>query len=74
MVENKPNCYKCVFRGTLAGDCHSRCTHPQARSLEIVGNDHGKKNGWFNWPYNFDPIWLQKCNGYTPRNEEVQNG
>lgn len=24
----KPNCYKCLHRGTLPGDVHSRCRHP----------------------------------------------
>ncbi len=25
-------------------------------------NPHGIKNGWANWPYNFDPTWLEECN------------
>ena len=29
--------------------------------LEIQANDHGIKNGWFNWPINFDPCWLEHC-------------
>ena len=33
--------------------------------LTIVGNPHGIRNGWFNWPFNFDPIWLEKCDGFT---------
>lgn len=32
---NKPNCYKCVYRGVLPGDAHSKCCHPEAtRSLD----------------------------------------
>jgi hypothetical protein len=32
--------------------------------LEIKGNPHGIKHGWFNWPWNFDPLWLEQCNGF----------
>ena len=48
-------------------------------------NKHGKKNGWANWPVNFDPIWITKCHlfekaisdsvsgvvsGASPRNDQ----
>ena len=35
--------------------------------LAIKGNAHGIRNGWFNWPMNFDPVWLEECNGYEPK-------
>lgn len=43
------------------------------RSLNIKGNFHGIKNGWFCWPVNFDPIWLENCNGFKPL-EETKGG
>jgi len=93
MTDNskKPNCYECKHRGTIPGDCHSKCNHPSigkidplsellgifasvgrvapvthesAKKLNIKGNHHGIKNGWFNWPMNFDPTWLEKCDGF----------
>jgi hypothetical protein len=24
-------------------------------------NPHGVKNGWANWPLDFDPVWVEKC-------------
>lgn len=24
-------------------------------------NQHGIKNGWASWPFNFDPVWLEFC-------------
>jgi len=36
--------------------------------LNITGNEHGKRNGWFCWPFNFDPVWLEACDGW----EEVE--
>jgi hypothetical protein len=37
--------------------------------LNIQGHPDGIKNGWFNHPFNFDPIWLIACNGF--KQEEV---
>ncbi len=66
---NKPDCYKCKFRGTLPWDAHSKCNNAEAR---VVGNEHGIKNGWFFHPVNFDPTWLEECDGFQPK-EEVRN-
>lgn len=94
----KPNCYQCIHRRDLAGDTHSRCTHPRAggkdpglevmailasvrrvgpvadlagaEALNIEANPHGVKSGWFNWPFNFDPVWLEGCDGFTPQTEK----
>ena len=92
--EQKPDCYKCIYRRDQTGTYHSRCIHPltpkegadpmrelmamfasvgrvnpvidkAALELGIKANYHGIKNGWFNWPDNFDPIWLNECKGYT---------
>ena len=38
--------------------------------LGIVGNPHGIKKGWFNWPINFDPVWLENCEGFEPIDDE----
>lgn len=35
--------------------------------LKVVGNPHGIRNGWFNWPLNFDPSWLEECNGFKEK-------
>jgi hypothetical protein len=32
-----------------------------SKQMGIFGNKTGIKNGWFNWPFNFDPIWLERC-------------
>jgi len=38
-----------------------------ARDLGIKAKAHGVKNGWFNWPWNYDPIWLEACNGFEAK-------
>ena len=60
----KTNCYKCKYRGTIPGGCHTRCLNPDP---EMTGDEHGIKNGWFNFPWNFDPIWLENCDGYEEK-------
>jgi len=42
--------------------------------LSIEFNRHGFKMGWFNWPFLFDPIWLEGCSGFeeVKREDEVE--
>lgn len=32
--------------------------------LNVEGHPTGVRRGWFNWPWNFDPHWLQSCDGF----------
>lgn len=29
--------------------------------FKVEGEPHGIRNGWFNWPVDFDPAWLKTC-------------
>lgn len=40
------------------------------RTLKISGIPHGIRNGWFCWPLNFDPVWLNHCDGF--KNKEIE--
>lgn len=31
----------------------------------VVLDQHGVRNGWCDWPIQFDPIWVKECAGYT---------
>ena len=64
MTKEKPNCYNCKFRGELYGDCHSKCFNLSAK---VKGNEYGKEMGWFLWPLNFDPTWLEECDGFESK-------
>ena len=35
--------------------------------LNVVGHKHGIRMGWFAWPLNFDPTWLESCDGFEAR-------
>lgn len=41
------------------------------KELAIKGNPRGIAGGWFNWPVNFDPIWLEHCNGFEAKEKAV---
>lgn len=40
-----------------------------ADKLGVVGDPHGIRRGWFSWPANFDPTWLQACGGFAAKQE-----
>ena len=57
-------CYSCTHRRTIPGDCHINCVKPDAK---MTGNEHGIKNGWFMYPFNFDPCWKTRdCRNFEP--------
>ena len=64
----KPDCYKCQHRGDLVGDAHSSCLN---REAQVIGSLHGYKKGWFDWPYNYDPLWLEYCDGFKEKEKNV---
>jgi len=96
-MNEKPNCYKCQYRGDLPGDAHSCCHHPangpinddpflsilaifgsvgrgpgvnvSGEGLHVRGNPHGIRHSWFNFPLNFDPVWLEECDGFKAKEE-----
>lgn len=59
---NRPNCYMCEHRIRLQGEAaFSGCANNKAN---VVGAFHGVQSGWFYWPENFDPVWLESCDGF----------
>lgn len=62
-------CYTCEHRRTIPGDCHTRCAAPWAKGDDIPrGDPVGVKNGWWWFPFNFDPTWhTDWCERYTRR-------
>lgn len=36
------------------------------RALDLHADPYGVASGWCLWPLNFDPIWIDQCNGYLP--------
>lgn len=74
------DCYSCKWRKSVPGSAHSACGHPSIKNplamllkrstpkeLNIKANPHGIKSGWFDFPVDFDPAWLENCDGHTPK-------
>lgn len=41
----------------------------EPKELNIKASEHGKRMGWFNFPMNFDPVWLENCDGFKKRDK-----
>lgn len=68
------NCHECQHSHTIPGDCHidcreglNQCFSGGAVTIRVSLNEHGVKNGWAHWPFNFDPIWVNECNSFKAR-------
>jgi hypothetical protein len=61
---SKPDCHKCVNHDPLPMTYHIQCLEPRA----LVSADAGAaRNGQFDWPWRFDPAWLEECNAYKEK-------
>lgn len=56
------NCRECIWRIEQSHTHHLACRNTQA---EVYVSKHGYENGWAFWPWDFDPIWIVKCNNFT---------
>jgi len=66
-------CYTCKHRMDVVGSAHSQCaaglkaimagsTDPMPN---VVGADRGIICGWFFYPFNYDPVWLDSCDSHV---------
>jgi len=50
--------------GIMAGVGRVAPINVEAKGIKVVGSPLGIKRGWFNFPTNFDPTWLESCDGF----------
>lgn len=63
-------CYHCSYKREVPGNAHIQCIKPD---MDMVGNEHGIRNGWFFYPLLFDPTWKERmCKNYEDH-ESVKN-
>ena len=43
---------------------------PLPTGLKVKGNPKGIRGGWFHHPLNFDPLWLEECDGFESKESE----
>lgn len=42
----------------------------ECKDLNIKGDPIGIRGGWFHFPFNFDPTWLDNCDGFESKEDE----
>ena len=68
-INRMTECYSCIHKREVPGNEHILCVNPD---LEMIGNKHGIKRGWFFYPFLFDPTWKEKdCSNFHDRNQNV---
>jgi len=57
-------CYGCAYRKEIPGSAHTRCVFDWGRlapdefvAIVEASSPHGRRRGWFTFPFNYDPIW-----------------
>jgi hypothetical protein len=62
MEDKKIQCYACAYRRAVPGSVHIRCTYDWIKAGVSVpkGNSHGIQSGWYNFPLNYDPVWMDE--------------
>ena len=38
-----------------------------SQKMNVTFDDVGIRNGWANFPWGFDPVWLLSCNGFKKK-------
>jgi len=77
LAENKPEkdktCYQCIFREEAFGSAHSHCVFDWSKNIENIptGDPHGIKNGWWGFPWNYDPVWMEsQCAEFKSKGDQ----
>ena len=69
-------------RSQVSTGHHISCQHPSVAGdpvdqivnlvantpkIQVIGDQMAIQKGWFSWPLDFDPTWLESCNGFKER-------
>ena len=75
----KKTCNTCTYKSEIANSqritCHyywenKHLLYTSPASLSDI-SDYAKTSGWFDFPYDFDPLWITTdCNGYKREIDE----
>lgn len=63
-------CYNCKFAGKVPGSAHFSCSK---KTVIVAANNHGIQSGWFMFPFDFDPNWLEVCTGFFNKTDTVES-
>ena len=72
-MEKFKNCYLCKHCQKLPNSSYSKCNKAEPVSSELIKRppvkieQYGKIMGWCDWPYRYDPVWVNSCDWYEGR-------
>jgi hypothetical protein len=73
-MEKQQQCSKCGYRQEIPGDTHISCLFDWGKIGRLkglrwpAGNPHGIAKGWYNFPFNYDPMWMtEECHGFSEK-------
>lgn len=76
---SKTSCHDCPHSSSniLLNSAHIKCAlfwaNKSARSEAPAFSEHGKANGWYDFPYDYDPIWQTEDCKYF-KNKHLTDG
>jgi hypothetical protein len=56
MTDFESRCFSCRFMRRITSSSHIRCANPD---LTLTGDEDAIEKGYFQYPYNFNPIWIK---------------
>ena len=71
-MKDKNNCYNCAYKGNVPGSAHSTCSFNFVKAEVQLprANPHGISSGWFNFPIDFDPVWIEgECKAFSKESD-----
>lgn len=62
--DSRLKCHICKYKGEIEKSEFIYCKNRQA---VVEGHPSGIVRGYFDWPYNFHPVWLKSCTGFQAK-------
>ena len=67
----KKTCWNCAYRRNIPGNAHIRCAWNWTGRLMPQGKLHGIRNGWYHFPFCYDPTWMiDECPNFATELDE----
>lgn len=81
MSRSSTNCHKCIHsRSNMhVNSAHIQCVfywanYKKKKYLHPKGSEHAIKNGWWDFPYDYDPIWMEEdCPNFTEKQQSPES-
>ncbi len=73
MSKKKKTCYQCKHRRMIPGDTHTQCVFQWNSKEQAIpeGDRYGIENGWWYFPFNFDPTWMiGECSEFDTKDND----